>query len=116
MPEDNESVAIYTSLPRHVTDDAVNDTLAKIERTIQNLYKESNEARAELKKPGVFDRERTENEQVYANSYVDLGKVDTVGFDYDYTLVTYKKELLHLIYDMTLKRLIKDNHYPHYVS
>jgi HAD superfamily 5'-nucleotidase-like hydrolase len=112
LPEDNESVGIYTSLPRHATDDAVNDTLAKIERTIQNLYKESNEARAELKKPGAFDRERTENEQVYANSYVDLGKVDTVGFDYDYTLVTYKKELLHLIYDMTLKRLVKDNHYP----
>ena len=27
------------------------------------------------------------SEQVFANSYVDLGRVDTVGFDYDYTLV-----------------------------
>jgi HAD superfamily 5'-nucleotidase-like hydrolase len=43
---------------------------------------------------------------------VDLGKVDTVGFDYDYTLVTYTEELLELIYDMALKRLVQDRQYP----
>lgn len=53
-----------------------------------------------------------EQESVYANSYVDLGKVDTVGFDYDYTLVTYTKELLELIYDMSLKRLVEEKEYP----
>ena len=45
------------------------------------------------------------HERVFANSYVDLGKVDTVGFDYDYTLVTYTEELLELIYDMALKTI-----------
>jgi len=49
---------------------------------------------------------------VYANSYVDLGKVDTVGFDFDYTLVTYTTELLSLIYDMSLKRLVEEKEYP----
>ena len=34
---------------------------------------------------------------MYANLYVDLGKVNTVGIDYNYTLVTYTKELLKLI-------------------
>mmetsp|Transcript_1284 Transcript_1284/g.1973 ORF Transcript_1284/g.1973 Transcript_1284/m.1973 type:complete len:607 (-) Transcript_1284:62-1882(-) len=99
----------FTSLPRHAENDEVNDTLSKIELTIKRLYKESLEIRVES---GVLDNEEPENEQVYANSYVDLGKVDTVGFDYDYTLVTYKKELLHLIYQMALKRLVKDFQYP----
>ena len=52
------------------------------------------------------------NESVYANSYVDMGKVDTVGFDFDYTLVTYTAELLSLIYDMSLKRLVEEKEYP----
>jgi HAD superfamily 5'-nucleotidase-like hydrolase len=84
------------------------------------------------------DTEVTEigTEEVFANSYVDMGKVnkhelrivslsfirrsslssflkiDTVGFDYDYTLVTYTNELLDLIYDMALKRLVNDMQYP----
>mmetsp|Transcript_20985 Transcript_20985/g.34688 ORF Transcript_20985/g.34688 Transcript_20985/m.34688 type:complete len:606 (+) Transcript_20985:102-1919(+) len=52
------------------------------------------------------------HEIVFANSYVDLGKVDIIGFDYDYTLLTYKEELLDLIYDMALKRLVRDRQYP----
>lgn len=53
-----------------------------------------------------------EQESVYANSYVDLSKVSTIGFDYDYTLVTYTQELLELIYDMALKRLVIEKEYP----
>ena len=53
-----------------------------------------------------------EQESVYANSYVDLGKVDTVGFDFDYTLVTYTQQLLELIYDMALRRLVNEKEYP----
>mmetsp|Transcript_20633 Transcript_20633/g.48954 ORF Transcript_20633/g.48954 Transcript_20633/m.48954 type:complete len:705 (-) Transcript_20633:88-2202(-) len=52
------------------------------------------------------------NEVIYANTYVDFGKVDTIGFDYDYTLVTYTTELLELLYDMALRRLVNDRHYP----
>jgi len=53
-----------------------------------------------------------DQESVYANSYVDLGKVDTVGFDFDYTLVTYTQQLLELIYDMSLRRLVHEKEYP----
>ena len=42
---------------------------------------------------------------------MDLGKVDAVGFDYNYTLVTYTKELLKLIYDMALTRLVEEKEY-----
>jgi len=52
------------------------------------------------------------DEQIYANCYVDLSKVDVVGFDYDYTLVTYTEELLELIYEMALSRLVSTFQYP----
>jgi len=35
-----------------------------------------------------------------------------VGFDFDYTLVTYTEDLLELLYDMALKRLVADRQYP----
>ena len=46
--------------------------------------------------------------QVYANSYVDLSKVKVLGFDYDYTIVQYNKNLLSLIYSMAMTRLTTD--------
>lgn len=102
----------YTTLPRHKTNEQVNETLDKIEKTVRHLYKDSLNIRSELKESGVLETEIPQSEKVYANSYVDLGKVDTVGFDYDYTLVTYTIELLDLIYDMALNRLVKDFQYP----
>ena len=51
-------------------------------------------------------------EEIYANNYVDLGKIDTIGFDYDYTLVTYTDDLLHLIYEKALNRLVMEREYP----
>lgn len=53
-----------------------------------------------------------EDETIHANTYCDFRKIQYVGFDYDYTLVTYTEELLELIYDMALKRLVNDRHYP----
>ena len=35
---------------------------------------------------GVLDR-------VYANTFVDVDEIHAIGFDYDHTLVVYKKEL-----------------------
>lgn len=54
----------------------------------------------------------SEDETIHANTYCDFRKIQYVGFDYDYTLVTYTEELLELIYDMALKRLVNDRHYP----
>lgn len=47
-----------------------------------------------------------------ANNYADLGKIDIVGFDYDYTLVTYKEELLSVIYQHALNKLVTGRQYP----
>ena len=53
---------------------------------------------------GVLDR-------VYANRAVDLANIDAIGFDYDHTLVWYRKNLNSRIYSLALERLIKTG-YP----
>ena len=46
-------------------------------------------------------------EYIYSNTEVDLGKIDIVGFDYDFTLVHYKPELQVLIYNTARDFLIE---------
>ena len=118
--------ASMTTLPRHPTNDEANDILSDTERALRSMQEKvlfytaheiegssdatsSYEAEEEMEQEIPVD---IEQESVYANSYVDLGKVDTVGFDFDYTLVTYTKELLELIYDMALTRLVEEKEYP----
>lgn len=113
------------TLPRHPDNDDANEILTQTEEALRSmqervLFHAAAEA-AENNNDGQDSTEEgaeteipvdIEQESVYANSYVDLGKVDTVGFDYDYTLVTYTKELLQLIYGMALKRLVEEKEYP----
>ena len=121
------------TLPRHSTNQDVNDILDKTECALRGLHAHSLEIQDRLEieqieaeeaqmmnSPDQGVKRVMEDEpiadyghdRVFSNSYVDLGKVDTVGFDYDYTLVTYKEELLHLIYEKALKRLVEDKYYP----
>jgi len=129
------------TLPRHSTNDDVNEILAKTERALRGLHAHSLEIQDRLEIEEIEAEEEAAmrqtgetgeisadtsilptaeeepvvdygNDRVFSNTYVDLGKVDTVGFDYDYTLVTYKEELLHLIYEKALKRLVEDKYYP----
>jgi hypothetical protein len=98
------------ALPKH-SSSGVNVILAETENLIRNMHKHSEQignrkSSVSNKNEGGF------HDLIFANSYVDLGKVDTIGFDYDYTLVTYTSDLLDLIYDMALKRLVNDRQYP----
>ena len=98
-------------LPRH-SHDVVNEILEETEDLIRKMHKHSKKVE-EIKKSVSSGRgSGGAHDTIFANTYVDLGKVDTVGFDYDYTLVTYTDELLELIYDMALKRLVRDRQYP----
>ncbi|EJK46700.1 hypothetical protein THAOC_34618 [Thalassiosira oceanica] len=132
VPDDDESstpthAAEYghmTTLPRHTLNEEVNVVLAKTEIAIRNMQENELFLASQKSSSAGVDPEaneyrdceeiplEVEKESVYANSYIDLGKVDTVGFDYDYTLVTYTEELLELIYDMALKRLVDEKEYP----
>ena len=88
-----------TILPRHPTNEQANEILVQTEealRTMQEreLYMANGEENNAiwskslgLKYEGDEVPVEVDRESVYANSYVDLGKVDTVGFDFDYTLV-----------------------------
>jgi len=99
------------SLPRH-SHYGVNEILVKTESTLKALHKHAEIIESTRLITMQDDNTGPCHEKVFANSYVDLGKVDTVGFDYDYTLVTYTEELLELIYDMALNRLVHDRQYP----
>jgi hypothetical protein len=112
VPSVNEPIdASLLALPRH-SHYAVNEILTKAEATLKALHKHAHIVESTRLVTMQDDNTGPCHERVFANSYVDLGKVDTVGFDYDYTLVTYTEELLELIYDMALKRLVQDRQYP----
>ena len=116
-----------TILPRHPTNELANEILVQTEGALKKmqereLFLASGEENNAIWSKNVGDSlsvleeeeipMEIEQESVYANSYVDLGKVDTVGFDFDYTLVTYTQQLLELIYDMALRRLVNEKEYP----
>lgn len=51
--------------------------------------------------------------QVYCNRDLNLGKIDAIGFDMDYTLALYKQVALDdLSMRKTLERLVRDRGYP----
>ena len=49
---------------------------------------------------------------VFTNYELNLRNVDVYGFDYDYTLAVYTKNLNTLVYNCTMKRLVNDLKYP----
>lgn len=55
---------------------------------------------------GVGDR------HLFTNSYVNMSKVRAIGFDYDYTLVTYSTDLQRLIYNEASKFMRQILQYP----
>lgn len=118
--EDDEPVLkksvedFLTVLPRH-SHEAVDEILNRTEMSLRSLYHHSMELGQDDTEPHTMGESTMtggSHEKVFANSYVDFGRIDTIGFDFDYTLVTYTEELLDLIYDMTLKRLVLDRQYP----
>ena len=109
--EDDSLPEYMVTLPRH-SHQAVNTILEETEVLIQKIHKHSKSLDSmDIPEP-IGDKTGGDYDTIFANTYVDMGKVDTVGFDYDYTLVTYTTDLLELIYDMALKRLVDDRQYP----
>ena len=44
---------------------------------------------------------------VFANNEISFRYINVYGFDYDYTLANYSKQLHHLIYNLASKNLVK---------
>lgn len=53
-----------------------------------------------------------EEGRVFSNRELDMDKMDAIGFDYDYTLASYKTALQHFIYDEAKKHLVEKGGYP----
>lgn len=101
--------AAYLMLPQH-SNEGVNRILSSTESFLQALHRKSK--RIEKDQVEASKEAGQATEYVFANNYVNVGKIDTVGFDYDYTLVTYTEELLELIYEKALARLVGQRQYP----
>mmetsp|Transcript_8732 Transcript_8732/g.14174 ORF Transcript_8732/g.14174 Transcript_8732/m.14174 type:complete len:573 (+) Transcript_8732:383-2101(+) len=105
-------------LPKHPTNDKVNRILERCQEAITAVY--AKKVEPPLKPPssrGKFQssedgKERGLESKIFSNANVDLGKIDVVGFDYDYTLVSYGEELQSTIYDMAKTRLVEAMRYP----
>ncbi len=104
------------SLPRHPANEEVNQVLVRAEKMLSNV-----EISTEKLNISAMDQNNSKNsvckkfiqrEKVFSNSYVDFSKIETIGFDFDYTLVTYTNDLLSTIYDMALERLVRERQYP----
>lgn len=112
--DESESLSSLPSemlnFPRH-PNNAVNHVLLETEALLQNLHQDSKAVDPKTTKHSMSPM-TSSHDSIFANTYVDLGNVDTVGFDYDYTLVHYTEELLTLLYSMALTRLVNDRHYP----
>lgn len=93
------------TLPRHPTSSSINNILSDTEKRIESL----NVANSH---PSLATPES--RREIFANSYVDMGKITTIGFDFDYTLLQYNDDnLLPLIYSMAREKLTsKPFHYP----
>ena len=98
------------TLPRH-SHEGVSEILSQTETILRALQDHSQTVEEYKDTPDAEETSR-QDEAIYANAYVDLSQVDVVGFDYDYTLVTYTDELLELIYEMALNRLVNHFQYP----
>lgn len=103
-------------LPRHRSNAQVNSILERAEELVDGIERgELDPALRPLSSRGLL---RTQGkvigleDRVYANSYVNLDSTEVVGFDYDYTLVSYKPALLHLLYEKAREVLVEKFFYP----
>jgi len=53
-----------------------------------------------------------EPQAVFCNDQIDLDEVQVYGFDYDYTLASYKKGVEYLIHDIAREHLVSQYGYP----
>ena len=94
--------------PRHPDNKEANKVLEKAERLANQILLSN----STLQRPRDVAGRVLAQDRVYANTFVDLGSAKVVGFDYDYTLVSYKPAVLHLIYRLATKQLVSQLGYP----
>lgn len=106
----------HCRLPRHRSNARVNSILERAEALMDTISPHGEASgltprpqRGQLRTSGnVIGME----DRVYANHYVNLDSVEVVGFDYDYTLVSYKPALLDMLYDKAREVLVSKLAYP----
>ncbi|KAL3682481.1 hypothetical protein R1sor_000503 [Riccia sorocarpa] len=62
--------------------------------------------------PAIYSLPKMNPNGVYTNYNLRLDQINVYGFDYDYTLAHYTRELQKLIYDLAKEHLVKEYRYP----
>lgn len=65
-----------------------------------------------LQPPGQAQQKLPRKDRIFVNNAINLGKVDVLGWDYDYTLVSYTDKMEGLIYSMAKDYLVENSGYP----
>ncbi|KAK0398645.1 hypothetical protein QR680_002689 [Steinernema hermaphroditum] len=78
-------------------------------QALRSAYKKAQEL-ASLNRPSPPPR--IDPRGVFANNELNLHKIGVYGFDYDYTLAVYTRELSPLIYNLAINRLVTRLKYP----
>jgi hypothetical protein len=103
-----EFLSRATTLPRHESNDRVNKILKNSETHLRSLYHDAAQQQFFHQSSPPLQRKH----HLITNTYVDMGVITSIGFDYDYTLMTYTNEFLSLLYDNALSILVRDKRYP----
>ncbi|XP_074658255.1 5'-nucleotidase domain-containing protein 3-like [Tubulanus polymorphus] len=75
-----------------------------------DLWEEYHKTRASLQ--GVELPADVDATAIFANNETSLSEVEVYGFDYDYTLASYKPSLHNLIYNLGRYELVTNHKYP----
>lgn len=80
---------------------------------LAKMEQESADLPNSLQQPGYQVKQSLpRKDRIFVNNSINLGKVDVLGFDYDYTLVSYTHKMEGLIYSMAKDYLIEHSGYP----
>ncbi|CAD5226772.1 unnamed protein product [Bursaphelenchus xylophilus] len=79
----------------------------KLADRLQYIYKKSKQDCTLLKAA-----QRVNPRAVFVNNELDLHKIGVYGFDYDYTLAVYTRDLNELIFNIAMNNLVQKLKYP----
>ena len=83
----------------------VSSLLSRLDSLEKEVYQALDRGRHVATQPQSFA-------QVFCNRELRLDNIDVIGFDYDYTLASYKTQLQELIYNQAKQYLLDELRYP----
>lgn len=94
---------------RHLSSRREQKSLEATKRLVEELGELPSSFRALLKDADALPPQQ---QQVFCNREIRMDRIGVIGFDYDYTIASYKSTLQTLVYEQARQHLIERQHYP----